>query len=61
MAERSRMEAVVGKLGPRAELHWLATADHGYKVLKRARTSAESVFDEIARLARSFIDRVVSG
>jgi uncharacterized protein len=58
MAERTRMEAVVQDLGARAELHWLATADHGYKILKRTRRSAESVFDEIARVARGFVDRV---
>jgi predicted alpha/beta-hydrolase family hydrolase len=42
---------------PQAELHWLATADHGYRVQKRARGDAENVFDEMARAARAFIDR----
>jgi predicted alpha/beta-hydrolase family hydrolase len=42
---------------PQAELHWLATADHGYRVQKRARGDAEDVFDEMARVARTFIDR----
>ena len=60
MAERSRLEAVVRELGPRAQLHWLATADHGYKVLKRTRTSQESVFDEIGRVASDFIAGVPS-
>ncbi len=57
MAERTRLEGVVRGLGARAELHWLATADHGYKILKRTRTSAESVFDEIARVASDFVQR----
>jgi predicted alpha/beta-hydrolase family hydrolase len=57
MAERERLAGVVSGLGPRAQLHWLETADHGYRVLKRTRRSAESVFDEIARVARAFIDR----
>ena len=35
-----------------AELHWLDTADHGYRVLKRSRASGEDVFDEMARVAR---------
>lgn len=60
MAERGRMETVTQGLGPRAQLHWLATADHGYKVLKRTRTGAESVFDEIARVARDFVDRTLA-
>ena len=31
-------------------VHLLETADHSFKVLKRTRTSAEDVFDEMARL-----------
>ena len=41
---------VVKKLGDRATLHLLETADHSFKVLKRTRTSTEDVFDEIARV-----------
>jgi predicted alpha/beta-hydrolase family hydrolase len=41
---------------PSAKLHWLETADHGYRVLKRSRTRADSVFDEMAEAARAFID-----
>jgi hypothetical protein len=40
---------------PNAKLHWLDTADHGYRVLKRTRASAENVFDEMARVARAFV------
>lgn len=40
---------------PRAELHWLDTADHGYRVLKRSRKPGEDVFDEIARVAHRFM------
>ena len=32
-------------------------ADHGYRVLKRQRVRKDSVFDEMADAARSFIDR----
>jgi uncharacterized protein len=56
LAEPELLEPLVAKL-PLAELHWLDTADHGYRVLKRTRASDESVFDEIARIARDFIDR----
>jgi predicted alpha/beta-hydrolase family hydrolase len=55
LAERGLLEGVVSAL-PSASLHWLDTADHGYKVLKRSRASAEDVFDEIGRVAREFVD-----
>ncbi len=56
LAERGLLESVVAELAS-AELHWLDTADHGYRVLKRTRTTDEDVFDEMARAAREFIDR----
>ncbi len=56
LAERELLEPLVHSL-PNAELHWLDTADHGYRVLKRTRASAEGVFDEMARVARAFVDR----
>jgi predicted alpha/beta-hydrolase family hydrolase len=56
LAEAPLLEQVVASL-PTAELHWLDTADHGYRVLKRTRVSPEGVFDEMARVAREFIDR----
>lgn len=56
LAERELLEPVVCGLVT-AELNWLDTADHGYKVLKRARQTDEDVFDEMARVARGFIDR----
>lgn len=55
-AERELLEQVVSEL-PKAKLHWLETADHGYRVLKRTRASSEDVFDEMARVAREFIAR----
>ena len=56
LADRALLETVVAGL-PKAELHWLDTADHGLKILKRTRASSEDVYDEAARLARDFIDR----
>ena len=56
LAERDLLEPLVAGLAD-ATLHFLATADHGYRVLKRERASGESVFDEMARVARAFIDR----
>jgi predicted alpha/beta-hydrolase family hydrolase len=54
LAERDLLERVVGEVAT-AELHWLATADHGYRVQKRARASDEDVFDEMARVAADFV------
>ncbi len=54
LAERPLLEPLVASLSS-AQLHWLATADHGYRVQKRARASTEGVFDEMGRVARAFI------
>jgi predicted alpha/beta-hydrolase family hydrolase len=45
---------VVKKLGERAKLHLVDTADHGFKVLKRSRESKEDVFAEIARVVKEW-------
>jgi hypothetical protein len=55
LAERALLEPLVASL-PTATLHWLATADHGYRVLKRQRPRPDSVFDELAEAARAFVD-----
>lgn len=55
LAERALLEPLVRSL-PNAQLHWLETADHGYRVLKRTRARTDSVFDEMAEAARAFID-----
>ena len=55
LAEAALLEPLVKSL-PNATLHWLETADHGYRVLKRSRTRTDGVFDEMAEVARAFID-----
>lgn len=55
LAERALLEPLVQSL-PNAALHWLDTADHGYRVLKRSRARTGSVFDEMAEAAETFID-----
>ena len=55
LAEASLLEPLVRSL-PTATLHWLDTADHGYRVLKRSRTRTDSVFDEMADITRAFVD-----
>jgi uncharacterized protein len=56
LAEQELLRGVVEPLDA-AEVRWLDTADHGYRVLKRSRASSEDVFDEMARVAREFVDR----
>ena len=55
LAERELLEPLVRSL-PGAALHWIDTADHGYRVLKRTRVRTDSVFDEMAEAARAFVD-----
>ena len=55
LATPALLEDVVQTL-PTAKLHWLETADHGYRVLQRQRKDAVGVFDEIGREARAFVD-----
>lgn len=59
LASRDLLESVVGGL-PNATLDWLDTADHGYKVLKRARARTDTVFEEIAEATDQFVTRVAS-
>jgi predicted alpha/beta-hydrolase family hydrolase len=55
LARAELLEPLVASL-PTAKLHWLATAEHGYRVLKRQRTRTDSVFEEMADVTRAFID-----
>jgi predicted alpha/beta-hydrolase family hydrolase len=58
LADLALLRSVCVRLSRRATLHELDTADHGYKVLKRSRTSAEDVFVEMARLVREWAARL---
>jgi predicted alpha/beta-hydrolase family hydrolase len=49
LGELDLLQPTVKKLGKRAKLHLLDTADHSFKVLKRSRNTTEDVFDEAAR------------
>jgi predicted alpha/beta-hydrolase family hydrolase len=50
LAELDLLKPVVKKLGKRATLHLVDTADHSFKILKTKRASFEDVFDEMARV-----------
>lgn len=45
---------------PRAGLHELDSADHGFKVAKRSRQVTEDVYDEAARAASQFINAALA-
>ena len=53
LANLDLLEPVCGRLGNLATLHRLDTADHGYNILKRSRTSEEDVFREMALPSRN--------
>ena len=55
MANADLMRSVIDPLGDRYTLHWLDTADHGFKVLKRTRQPGEDVYDEAARVLSVWI------
>jgi predicted alpha/beta-hydrolase family hydrolase len=57
LAEPELLAATVDELGTRATLHWLDTADHSYKVLKRSRKSTTPIFDEMADRIVDFVAR----
>jgi predicted alpha/beta-hydrolase family hydrolase len=52
LADLKLLQGVCSKLGTRAKLHLLDTADHGFRVLKKSRASQEDVFDEMAGTAQ---------
>jgi len=51
LASLELLRPVCERLGKRATLHLVETADHGFKVLKRSRSTDEPVRDELARVA----------
>ena len=57
LAEKELLEGELAKLAS-ADLHWLETADHSFKILKRTRTSTEDVYAEAARVAKCWLERL---
>ena len=58
LATLDLMEPTINKLGERATLHLIDTANHSYKVLKKTRTSTEDVFAEMARVACEWAGKI---
>jgi predicted alpha/beta-hydrolase family hydrolase len=50
LADLDLLRPVCKKLGKRANLHPLDTADHGFRTLKRSRQGSEDVFVKMARV-----------
>lgn len=57
LATLDLFEPATEKLGRRATLHKIDTANHSYKVLKKMRTNDEDVFAEMARVLKDWIVR----
>ena len=57
LADLELLKPVCERLGKRATLHTLDTADHGYKILKKSRTIADDVFVEMARVVREWASK----
>ena len=60
LADLDLLRPVLEKLGNRASLHLLDTADHGFKILKRTRKSDEDVFAELARVVREWASKLTT-
>jgi hypothetical protein len=58
LAELDLFKPVVKSLGKLATLHLLDTADHSYKVQKKARTTDEDVFAEMARVTAEWAGKL---
>jgi uncharacterized protein len=58
LAHLDLLEPLCKKLGKRATLHLLDTADHGFRILKRSRNSNEDVFVEMGRVAREWASQL---
>jgi uncharacterized protein len=54
LADIGMLRSVCKKLGSRATLHTPDTAGHGYKVLKKTRSSDEDAFAEMGRVVRDW-------
>lgn len=55
LAELDLLRPVCEQLKDKATLHLLDTADHGFKIQKRSRTSDEDIFVEMARVLKEWL------
>ncbi len=60
LGELDLLEPVVERLGSKATLHLLDTADHSFKILKRTRQNSEDVFTEMGRVVSEWVSSLNS-
>ncbi|MDA1076188.1 MAG: dienelactone hydrolase family protein [Proteobacteria bacterium] len=58
LADPDLLQSTLNALNPKPHLHWLQTADHSYKILKRTRQEPPTVFQEMATVTRHFMDHL---
>ena len=58
LCRRDLMEAVLARVSPRFEVHWLEAADHGFHVLKSSGRTDAQVFDEIGVVSQEWLARL---
>jgi hypothetical protein len=56
LCDLSLLRPVLERIGPRATLHEVNGADHGFDVRKSDRRTAESVREEVIRTAADWIE-----
>lgn len=59
LADSELLESVTMSQGDK-EIHWLETADHSFKVLKRSRKNPVDVYSEAASIAALFVQKHAS-
>lgn len=59
LADSDLLKGVVSNLA-NAKLHWLETADHSFKILKRTRLSTEDVYHEAGRVVSEWLSNELS-
>lgn len=60
LADLKLLEPIVKKLGTRAKLHVIESADHGFHVLKRSGKTDESVLAELAQITAAWAEQSLS-
>jgi uncharacterized protein len=58
LADLKLLEPIARQLGPRAKLHVIESADHGFHVLKRSGKTDASVLTELAQTAAEWAERL---
>lgn len=58
LADLGLLEPVIARLGPRAALHVIDGADHGFHVLKNSGRTDDGVLDELADAVSQWVERL---